>query len=93
MCPLKPGVRGYCDYWPSEATLLTRTDWFIAYNIRLESLLPAMQELCFPKFAEVVGRQTDARTHAHTPPHTTLILSLYKIYIGMFKRSNAWVNI
>ena len=30
-----------------------RTCWFIAYNIRLESLIPAMQELlCFPKFAD-----------------------------------------
>ena len=42
------GGGGYSDYCGSEATLFMRTYWFIAYNIQLESLLSAMQELlCF----------------------------------------------
>ena len=47
------GGGGYCHYCPSETTLFMRTCWFIVYNILLEFLLPAMQELlCFPQICK-----------------------------------------
>ena len=55
------GGGGYCDYSPSEATRFMRTCWLIAYNIRVCIPASSYARTCyvFPKFAEVVGRQTD----------------------------------
>ena len=68
----------YCEYCPSEATLFMRTCLFRAYNIRLDSLIPAKQELLC--FSQICGssRPADRQTDTHTR-RNLLILSLYKI--------------
>ena len=48
------------DYCPSEATHFMRSCWFTAYNIRLESLLPAMQELLC--FSQICSSPADRHT-------------------------------
>ena len=64
---------GGCEYYSNKTTVFMRTCWFIAYNIRLEPLRPAGIVNVFPKFAEVIGRQTDTHTWKH--PYFIIIQS------------------